>query len=302
MINIGSVEKGILDIMHDGIYFLDLERKITYWNKGAEVISGFSMDEVVGKSCADNILIHVDANGTQLCHVACPVKATMQDCMYHEANVFLHHKKGHRVPVTIRAMPILDDSGRVLGAAKIFWDNSEKTMNEALIDELKKAALFDHLTGLPNRRYLKMRLKIAFDEMKRYGFQFGLIFSDIDHFKKINDTYGHEVGDDIMKIVSSTLGSNIRSSDFVGRWGGEKFILVIKHLKEPSHINSTAEKLRMLVEESGLFFNGEIIKATVTMGAAAVKRGDTQETIIKRADSLLYRGKESGRNRVVFEA
>jgi diguanylate cyclase (GGDEF)-like protein/PAS domain S-box-containing protein len=301
MIKSGLVDTGILDIMHDGIYFIDLERNITYWNKGAEDISGFSRDEVIGKSCADNILIHVDASGRQLCNVACPVNATMQDCMEREANVFLHHKKGHRVPVTVRTVPFLDDSGRVSGAAEIFWDNSEKVMDAGFIEELKKAALFDHLTGLPNRRYLEMRLKIAFDEMKRYGFLFGLIFTDIDHFKKINDKYGHEVGDNILKMVSSTLGSNLRSSDLIGRWGGEEFILVIKHLKKPLHINSTAEKLRMLVEESGFNFNGEIIKATITMGAAVVKKGDTQEILIKRADGLLYSGKESGRNRVVFE-
>jgi diguanylate cyclase (GGDEF)-like protein len=214
----------------------------------------------------------------------------------------MHHKKGHRVPVTVRAMPILDDSGKVSGAVEVFRDNSEKTMDAGLIDELKKAALFDHLTGLPNRRYLEMRLKDAFDEMKRYGFLFGLIFSDIDHFKKINDTYGHEIGDDILKLISSTLGSNIRSTDLVGRWGGEEFILIIKHLKTPSHININAEKLRMLVEESSLTLNGEMIKVTITMGAAVVKKGDTQESLIKRADSLLYSGKESGRNRVVFES
>jgi PAS domain-containing protein len=87
MINPGPLDREILDIMHDGIYFLDLDRKITYWNKGAEVISGFSRDEVIGKSCADNILIHVDENGIQLCHVSCPVKATMEDCMTREADV-----------------------------------------------------------------------------------------------------------------------------------------------------------------------------------------------------------------------
>jgi diguanylate cyclase (GGDEF)-like protein/PAS domain S-box-containing protein len=302
MVKPGSLDTEILDIMHDGIYLLDLERNVIYWNKGAESISGYSRDEVIGKSCADNILIHVDENGTQLCLDSCPLKATMQDSMQREANVFLHHKKGHRVPVTIRAVPITDESGTVSGAAEIFWDNSQKTMDAGFIEELKKAALFDHLTGIPNRRYIEMSLKIAFDEMKRYGFLFGIIFSDIDHFKKINDTYGHDVGDVILKMVSSTLGSNIRSSDLVGRWGGEEFVLVIKHLKSPSHIQSNAEKLRMLVEESGFMFNGETIKATVTMGAVTVKRGDTQESIIKKADSLLYRGKETGRNRVVFEA
>ncbi len=301
MIKSGEIDTGILDIMHDGIYFIDLERKITYWNKGAEAISGFSRDEVIGKSCADNILIHIDAAGTQLCDVACPVKAALKDCSEKEVDVFLHHKKGHRVPVTVRTVPILDNSGSVSGAVEIFWDNSENALDAGLVEELKKAALFDYLTGLPNRRYLEMRLKIAFDEMKRYGFLFGLIFTDIDHFKKINDEHGHEVGDNVLKMVSSTLGSNLRSSDLAGRWGGDEFILVIKHLKEPSRIKNTAEKLRMLVEESGLIFKNETIKATVTMGAAIVRMGDTQEALIKRADSLLYNGKESGRNKVVFE-
>ena len=92
----------IVENMHDGLYFVDRERRITYWNRGAERITGYSAAEVVGTSCADNILVHVDALGRQLCQGSCPLIAAMADGAAHEAEVFLHHKQGHRLPVWVR--------------------------------------------------------------------------------------------------------------------------------------------------------------------------------------------------------
>ena len=106
--------RDLVENMHDGIYFVDRERRITYWNKGAERITGYSAAEVVGKSCADNILVHVDALGRQLCKGSCPLVASMADGAPHEAEVYLHHKQGHRLPVWVRTSPLPAADGTVL--------------------------------------------------------------------------------------------------------------------------------------------------------------------------------------------
>ena len=104
----------ILESLHDGLYFVDRNRVITYWNKAAERISGFTADEVVGKSCADNILSHVDSDGNNLCERMCPLAAALADGQSREAEVYMHHKDGHRIPVSVRISIISDKDGNVI--------------------------------------------------------------------------------------------------------------------------------------------------------------------------------------------
>jgi diguanylate cyclase (GGDEF)-like protein len=168
------------------------------------------------------------------------------------------------------------------------------------MEELEKAALLDHLTGLPNRRHLDMKLAALFEEMRRHNSTFGLLFLDVDHFKQINDAYGHHTGDSVLKMIGSKLKNNMRAYDFAGRWGGEEFVTVINHANE-KQLSAVAEKFRTLVENSSLNTNGQPVKVTVTIGATLATASDTIESLLERADRNLYRGKTCGRNRVIFE-
>jgi PAS domain S-box-containing protein len=118
--------KHLLDNLYDGVYFVDRDRRITYWNRAAEELTGFSADEVVGRCCFDNLLNHTDHCGEQLCHGRCPLHFTIEDGVSREADVFLCHKQGHRVSVSVRAAPIYDDQGCIVGAIEIFSDNTAK--------------------------------------------------------------------------------------------------------------------------------------------------------------------------------
>ena len=105
--------KEIIDNLYDGVYFVDRDRVITYWNKGAERITGYSAKQAVGRACRDNLLNHVTANGVELCKNNCPMAAVMEDGNPREAEVYLHHKDGHRVPIIVRATVLRDDAGKV---------------------------------------------------------------------------------------------------------------------------------------------------------------------------------------------
>jgi diguanylate cyclase with PAS/PAC sensor len=121
-----SLYKKLLDEMYDGVYFVDRQRRIMYWNRGAERISGYSADEVIGRFCGDNLLRHVDACGRRLCTGMCPLAAAMHDGQPRQAEVILHHKQGHRVPVLVRVTPIRDAQGAIIGALEVFSDNSRQ--------------------------------------------------------------------------------------------------------------------------------------------------------------------------------
>src|ERR1019366_9010306 len=117
-----SFFKRILDNLVDGVYLTDLQRRITYWNKAAEDLTGYSAEEVVGKRCADNILMHVNDSGRVLCSGERILDRTIADARPRRAEVYLHHKRGHRIPVEVRICPVPGRNGEVVGAVEIFND------------------------------------------------------------------------------------------------------------------------------------------------------------------------------------
>jgi diguanylate cyclase (GGDEF)-like protein/PAS domain S-box-containing protein len=290
----------LLDNLYDGVYFTDLQRTITYWNKGAERISGFPGDEVVGQRCMDKVLMHVDEEGNVLCNTACPLAKTLADGCLRECQVYLHHKDGHRVPVLTRVAPIRDPEGTIVGAVEIFSDNTEMLVARQKADHLRKLALSDDLTGVGNRRYLEMALESRLDELRRYGWDFGILFVDVDHFKRVNDTYGHEAGDAVLRMVARTLAHNLRASDTVARWGGEEFVVLVLHA-DLDGLEQTASRLRALVERSSLGRGNASIHVTVSIGGTLARDGDSLASLVARADRLMYRSKSVGRNCITLD-
>jgi len=289
----------IIDSLHDGLYLIDRNRKITYWNKAAEKISGFSSEEVVGKSCSDNILTHIDSDGKSLCLDGCPLEVTMQDGQPREAEVYLHHKNGFRVPISVRVSILTDAEGNLAGGVELFTDISDQKANALRIKELEKMALLDNLTQLANRNYIERELQSRFEEKRRLNVPFGILFIDIDFFKKFNDTYGHDMGDNVLKYVAGTFTNNSRPFDLYGRWGGEEFIGIIRNISDDD-LHHLGNRLRMLVENSYIEHEEERLHVTVSIGATLVKADDDVDTLIKRADTLLYESKRNGRNRLTM--
>jgi diguanylate cyclase (GGDEF)-like protein/PAS domain S-box-containing protein len=290
-----------VDEMFDGVYFVDLERRITYWNKGAERITGFSAGEVLGRRCAENILVHVDDCGNQLCQVACPLAAVVRDNTTQAVDVFLHHKQGHRVPVSVRAAPMHDDDGNVVGAIEIFSDNSAKMAALEHIHELERTAYLDPLTALPNRRFGESFLAAKQEEQQRHGWPYGIVLLDLDRFKLVNDTFGHQAGDDLLRMVARTIAGAIRASDLACRWGGEEFLVILTN-PAPAQLSVVARRLRGLIRASTLAVGDAQVRATASIGAVLAEPGLSPEAAIARADTLLYKSKEDGRDRVTFEA
>jgi diguanylate cyclase (GGDEF)-like protein/PAS domain S-box-containing protein len=292
--------KELMDQLYDGVYFVDRTRKILYWNRAAEKITGFSASEVLTKCCAENILRHVDAFGKGLCETACPLTEVIRDGIPRDAEVFLHHKDGHRIPVSIHTAPVFDEQGKIIGAVELFTDNTPKANILARIAELEELVMLDPLTMLGNRRFIEMNVQNRLDEMDRYGSSFGVLFLDIDHFKNVNDRYGHESGDKVLKMVAKTLAVNSRPFDVFGRWGGEEFVGIIQRVDHQS-LYEIAERLRNLVKASFVVQDDTKIQATVSVGACFAHEGDTLETLIRRADELMYRSKTLGRDRVSMD-
>lgn len=296
-----QVYRAVFEDLSDGVYLVSPSRQIIFWNGAAERISGFSRAETVGSFCHDNLLRHVDESGRQLCDSGCPLHATIADSQTRHADVSLHHKRGHRVPVAVTTIPLRNPNGEVLGAIEVFADRSNLSGVLRRVEELEQVAFLDPLTGAGNRRFAEQVLRQRLSELSRYDWPFGVVLLDIDHFKEVNDRHGHPMGDEVLKTVFRTLHHSIRAHDFVGRWGGDEFLLVLAQ-KDVSRMLDLADRLRNLVAASEAILGGERVRVTASLGVTWARSVDQVEDLIARADRLLYESKSRGRNLVTNES
>ena len=287
----------LVNSLNEGVYLVDTNRVITFWNKAAERLTGFSAAEVVGHSCSDNILRHVDEAGCELCLGHCPLARSMAEGREHEAKAYLHHKNGNRLPVNIKLVPFFDEFKQVAGAAEVFAVATSRQELLRQLSDLQTAAFIDPLAQLGNRRYGEMILETRLQQWRSHEIGFGLLFADIDHFKQINDSLGHQVGDKVLKMVADTLSLTTRSVDCVVRWGGEEFVAILPAV-EAGGLHEIAERLRAMTAAAWLDLGGEFVRGTISVGGSLIQDSDDIERLIARADGLMYAAKHAGRNQV----
>ncbi len=292
--------KSLLEALHEGVYFVDRNRVITYWSKGAERITGYSAEQVVGKACGDGILCHVDEAGRHLCGDGCPLARTMLDGEARECSMFLHHREGHRVPVTVRAAPV-HEGGDLVGAVEVFAPSIRESQLDELLQRLQDEALQDALTKLGNRRFAEISLDNHLRSFRREAVPFGLLLLDLDRFKRINDTYGHNTGDAVLRAVAATILNGIRPLDIPCRWGGEEFVVILPEAGLEA-LSVVAERLRALIQTTWLDHEGRKLRISASLGGAVVRPDEDGESLIRRADRQLYMSKRAGRNCVHLDA
>jgi diguanylate cyclase (GGDEF)-like protein/PAS domain S-box-containing protein len=291
--------KVIVDNMADGVYFVEPDRTIRYWNSGAEKIAGYGAAEVVGKRCYENLLAHVDAQGNSLCLSVCPLAASMGDGETRDVTIWLRHRDGYRKPVRVRTAAVRNEEGAIVGGVETFSDASAVVRAAADADQARRDALTDELTGVPNRRMFDNALRIRLENLARYGWEFGLLVVDIDLFKAVNDRYGHAFGDAVLIGVAHTLEGAVRAGDVVARWGGEEFAVLVE-ASDSAGLNETAERVRILVAQSEVRHDGLALPVQVSVGGSLASPADTPESLFGRADAALYTAKNEGRNRIAI--
>jgi diguanylate cyclase (GGDEF)-like protein len=234
---------------------------------------------------------------------SCVIRSTAKDAsqgkkLYRkEAKMEIVHEKGVRdAYLMITASPFnYENESLVL---LILEDVTEQKENENKLKQLnellERRATTDMLTGTYNRLRFNEFLDRQISEVKRYPHPFALIMFDVDYFKKINDTYGHHAGDEVLRDLAKVLSANIRETDVFARWGGEEF-MILSSYADMEHAARLAEKLRRAVEAHDF---GKA-KVTCSFGVAQFDAQDTAESLVARVDKALYQAKAEGRNRVV---
>jgi diguanylate cyclase (GGDEF)-like protein/PAS domain S-box-containing protein len=286
-----EVLQGITTAAQDAVVMVDSNGNVTHWNPAAEKMFGYMAAEISGRNLQNLI---VPPRYLAAHHAAFPefVRSGTGPMVGKVTEIKVLKRDGSEfsVEISISAVKIKNSWHGVAIVRDI-------TVRKLASEHLKQLASTDALTGVFNRRRFNETMLVELARAKRYGTVFSLIIFDIDHFKRINDTFGHPAGDQVLLKLALLVSGNIRDTDTFARWGGEEFIILAADCDKQCSI-FLAEKLRKLIEAYPF---SDVGRVTCSFGVTEYCAGDDPESIVKRADSSLYRAKESGRNRVVMD-
>lgn len=284
----------LLNSAGEGIFGVNMAGQCTFINPAALTMLDYHESEMLGQDLP--ALVHYQhLDGTPCPTSDCPILQTLRDGIARRVEDSFFRKNGERFPVQLSVTPMIE-AGRHLGAEVVFQDISQRKQMEA---ELQRLATTDWLTGLANRRHFVRAVEMELARIKRFaGTQAALLMLDLDHFKQVNDTYGHAAGDVVLQAFADCLGEPLRKTDFAGRLGGEEFALLLPGTSL-EHALILAERVRQRVCDREIILDERSLHATVSIGVSTLCATDASpDDVLARADAALYAAKNAGRNRV----
>jgi diguanylate cyclase (GGDEF)-like protein/PAS domain S-box-containing protein len=281
----------IIESSNDAIIVKDLNGIITSWNDAAEELFGYRSSEMIGSSVLT--LIPPDRRGEEN-RIMSLIKSGKRTGHFET----VRWRKGKKsIDVSVTISPVKDSAGNIIGASKIARDITQRKESQERIEYL---AHYDSLTGLPNRALLADRMRIAIENASRYSFRLALLFVDLDRFKLINDSLGHEIGDKLLKAVAGRMQSTVRQTDTVSRLGGDEFVALLGQIHTATDAARVAEKLVAVLSQPYQIEQYKLL-LTVSIGISIYPdSGKDASSLMRNADASMYSAKGQGRNRYQF--
>jgi diguanylate cyclase (GGDEF)-like protein/PAS domain S-box-containing protein len=287
----------LLETLHEAVFCVDPEQKITYWNRAAEDLTGYSGEQMIGHSCCEGMLLHADEELGFPAVGSFPTVETLEDGVPRQGKAYLRHRDGHLIPVRMRVAPVLDENGRIIGAVEVLSEAMAQVETKVQLGD--DVALVDPVTRVGNHEYLEMALQARFDEMRRYGWEFGVIVASVDDADEIREAYGAEVTEQLLRMVGATFAHGLRSFDVVGRWGLQEFLAIVPIINY-SDLYVIGERVRGVIERASLVTEARAFGATISVGAAGAHRDDTPNKLVKRAHLWTHQSQKAGGNTVTL--
>jgi diguanylate cyclase (GGDEF)-like protein/PAS domain S-box-containing protein len=297
MLDLQSAEllRAALDSLQTAVCIVDLERKISFWNDGAEQITGYLRQDVLGHFCGEILLIKFQQNKAALCENSCPLLAAMRDGKARESRVYLHHKSGYAVPVSLRAFPIRGAHGHVVGAVESFVARPIVSSRPRPESDLAVGHGLDPVTQLPDypstEAHLMERLKFASEHL----IPFGLLCIQLDQIANLAATHGPNAAEAILNVVAHTLRNGLDPVDFLGRWADDQFLALVANCSEPDLL-TTAGRLRRLAQSSEIVWWGDRLSITVSVGGTALVVAEDLVSLLDRTGRALQQAVAKGGN------
>jgi len=298
-VNVSQVDRDIaqrrllsaaVEASNDLVLITDPSFKIEYVNRAFVQVTGYEPDEVLGRH--PRFLQGRETPGTALDRM----RARMRGGRAVRAELVNYRKDGSAFWIDLSVVPVTGSDGQVEHWVSVGRDVSERKHAE---QEITRLAMEDYLTGLPNRRAAEARLQLEWNRARRTRSPFALALLDIDHFKRVNDQFGHEVGDRTLRHVAQVVKSTLRGGDWVSRWGGEEFVICFHGLDAAGAL-AAGERMRKHVKASPFPAGPADLEVTVSLGVSVYRpEVDSAAQMLAEADGLLYEAKQGGRDRVL---
>ena len=285
-----------LNSIGDAVVSTDLLGYVTFLNQVAETMTGWLCQEALGRPLTEVFRI---LDGTTRIAAADPARRAIEDdrVVGLAAGCVLLRRDGTEVHIEDSAAPIHGRDGRVTGAVIVFHDISQ---SQATAQKMAHLAHHDFLTGLPNRVLLIERISQAIGLADRYGKQLALLFIDLDNFKHINDSLGHAVGDQLLRLVAERLAACVRATDTLCRQGGDEFVMLLTEIDQPRDAAQVVDKLRAALAVP-YFIGGHDLHVTLSAGISVFPTdGKDADALMQKADTAMYHAKASGRDGYLF--
>jgi PAS domain S-box-containing protein len=275
-----DVHRRVLESLEDGVYLVDSSRCIVYWNEGAERITGYRRQDVIGRPCGGNLLLYCSDAGFALREQDYPLSTTMADGRSRRLDAFLKHQLGHRVPVSIRSAAVRDAGGAIVGAVEIFHVDSRHYGLLQKFRGLEPYGCLDLTIGLPNRAMTEARLRHRLEDLATFGIPLGLFSIVIDDRAAIEARGGRGAWSGLLRTAAQTMAETMEPNGFVGCWDG-RFIGLLGNTDLLS-LHQIAGRVASLVHASHVSWWGDELEPTVVLQSAMAEPGDTPESAVAR--------------------
>lgn len=287
----------LLEHMHDAVIFVDVTRQIILWNHAAERLTGVPASSVEHRAWDPELISLREENGVIVKPETCPTLQGIASGVQTFRRMQIVNRGGQTTAVDIHVIPVVGRNGTMHGATLLMRDASSQISLEQRVQTLHEKASTDPLTKVANRAEFNRFHNQLLTNCVESGRPFSLIMCDIDHFKKINDTYGHQAGDEVLVMFAALLQRHCRAGDLVARYGGEEFVMICADCDN----NTATKRAEMIRKELAATAQPALNRHIITssFGVTELQAGDSVETMLNRADRGLYQAKENGRNAVV---
>lgn len=287
---------GLIESLNDAVICVDTHLQITFWNPAAASMTGVGCEAALGTRFSPGMIALSRDSGDLIDDAACPAKIAIETGLQSIERVNAAGVGGRPMSIDLHVIP-LRQGHELNGAALVMHDASSEASLERRCKSLHVENSKDPLTQVANRAEFDRMLPTFVEVHQEIGLPFSLIMSDIDHFKKVNDTHGHQAGDQAIIEFASLLKSMCRSGDLVARYGGEEFAILCADCNTTIAAKRADQIRRQLASMTFDFLHGAAF--TASFGVTELQAGDTPETILRRADRALLKAKDEGRNKVV---
>jgi diguanylate cyclase (GGDEF)-like protein/PAS domain S-box-containing protein len=283
--------RAVVETASDAFIGMDASGTITDWNRQAELAFGWRRDEILGRRVADAI-VPVRLRATYRDELAEYRRTGSSRLLNHRIETSALHRDGHEFPIELTMWAVTSETETRFSA--FVHDITERKRTE---EALTRQALYDSLTGLPNRALFYDRLQHALTHAERRPTSLAVLFLDLDRFKVINDSLGHDVGNEVLIATGERLRNIARSSDTVCRLGGDEFVVLAEDVENVAEARAIARRMEEVVAVPHLLADGTTVTVTVSIGIAMGSEDAAVDHLVRDADTAMYRAKELGRGR-----